>query len=175
VALAVPAVVLLLTAWSTRHGRRTGALVALAASSAVAYLTAGVVLGRDRPGTTDGGAPPHLLVLAVLLLAACVAVAAWRALPAGAVTLERRTRVLVGAVLLAAVWGLLRARHLPVEPVAGELSVRGAGALAGLVVLPAAAAAGGGLPARAAWAGKATFASAGCLPLAGLVPPAGSL
>ncbi|SDX31321.1 hypothetical protein SAMN05660209_00125 [Geodermatophilus africanus] len=170
VALALPAVVLLLTAWSTRHGRRTGALVALAASSAVGYLAAGTVVGRGRSGTTDGGAPPHLLVLAVLLLAATVAVAAWRALPAGAVTLERRTRVLVGPLLLAAVWGLLMARQLPVGPVAGGLPVRSAGALADLVVLPAAAAAGGGLLARAAWAGKATFASAGCLALAGLVP-----
>jgi hypothetical protein len=169
VALAVPAVVLLLTAWPARHGRRTGALAALAASSAVGYLAAGAVLGRHRSGTTDDAAPPLLLVLAVLLLAATVAVAAWRALPAGSVTLERRTRVLVGALLLAAVWGLLAARHLPVGPVAGELPVRGTGALSDLVVLPATAAAGGGLLARAAWAGKATFACAGCLALAGVV------
>jgi hypothetical protein len=170
VALTVPAVVLLLTAGSIRRGRATGALVGLGASSAVGYLAAGAVLGPDRSGTTVGVAPPRLLPLVLLLLASTVAVTAWRALPAGSATLERRTRVLVGALLLTTVWGLLLARYLPVGPVAGELPVRSAGALADLVVLPAAAAAGGGLLARAAWAGKATFASAGCLALAGLVP-----
>ncbi len=144
-----------------------GPLGALAASSAVGYLEARAVLGPDRPGATDDVAAP-LLVLAVLLLAATVAVASWCALPAGSVAPEPRTRVLLGVLLLAAVWGLLLARHLTGWPAAGTLPVRGAGALAELVVLPAAAAAGGGLLARAAWAGKATFASAGCRALAGL-------
>ncbi|MGY1679935.1 hypothetical protein [Geodermatophilus sp. SYSU D01176] len=169
VTLAVLAVVLLLAARSIRHRPAAGPLVTLAASSAVGYLAVGAALGPDRAGPTDDVAETRPLALAVAFLAAVMAVTSWRALPAGSVTLERRTRVLVGVLLLTAVWGLLLARHLTVRVPAEGIPVRSADALADLVVLPAATAAGAALLARVAWAAAAAFASSGCLAVVGLV------
>jgi hypothetical protein len=181
-ALAALAGTVVLATWLV-HGRHpAGPLLLLSTAPAVAQLAAGAVLGADRSSATrDDG---HLLAVGLLALAATVVLGSWHALPAGSVTFERRTRVLVGAFLLmaagavavgssVAVWVPIDGGPAPVE----HLAVPRAwwvGTAVELVSLCPAVVAGTGLLRGAPWAGTAAFASAGCLVLSGLTVAAGA-
>jgi hypothetical protein len=95
------------------------------------------------------------------------------------VTFERRTRALVGTLLLTAVGAVVLGHHVaawvsiaagrpPVEYLA-DARAWWVGTTLDLVFLLPAAAAGVGLLRRALWAAPAAFASSGCLGLIGLL------
>lgn len=175
-ALAGLAGTVVLATWLVRGRHPAGPLLLLSTAPAVAQLAAGAVLGADRSAATrDDG---HLLAVGLLGLAATVVLGSWHALPAGSVTFERRTRVLVGAFLLTAAGAVAVGSSVAVwVPIDGDLprwstwpslGTGGSASRWSWCSLCPAAVAGTGLLRGAPWAGTAAFASAGCLGLRGL-------
>ncbi|WP_157943898.1 hypothetical protein [Blastococcus atacamensis] len=179
VSLAVITPLTLLAAWLFRRRSPHGPLLALGTALAAWYFAAELVLGPDRLGRPGNDEAFFPLFLSVLLLSAAVAIGAWRALPTTAVSLGRRSRAVIGSLLLIIVALFVLGRYLPAwlsivdgtpsaDYVAGP-SVWWTVAFEDLaLLLPAAAAAGIGLLRRARWAGIAAFAVSGCLALIGV-------
>ncbi|MGY1669792.1 hypothetical protein [Geodermatophilus sp. SYSU D00710] len=183
VCLVAVAPLTLLAAVLVRRRSPAGPLLALGTSLAAGYLTAGylvagLVRGPDGGGTPGHDAAPVPLSGAVLALCATVALLSWWAVPPATAAFDRRSRRLIGVLLLAAVVPAVAGPYLPAwpaavpgAPTADHLdgpALRWAVALADLVLLlPAAAATGAGLLRGARWAGPAAFAVSGCLALVG--------
>jgi hypothetical protein len=179
VALVVLALTLLVASWLAHRRQPSGALLLLGAAAAVSHFAAGVVLGADPSVAPRSDADRVALGVLVLVLAMAVVRGAWHALPAGSVTFERRTRALVGTLLLTAVGAVVLGHHVtawvsiaagrpPVEYLA-DARAWWVGTTLDLLFLLPATAAGVGLLRRALWAAPAAFASSGCLGLIGLL------
>jgi hypothetical protein len=171
---------LLLAAVLTGRRSPVGPLLALGSALTSWYFVAELVLGPDRTGRYAGNDEAYLpLLLAVLLLSAAVALGAWQALPERAVVFDRRSRGVIGGLLLGVVTLFVVGRYLPAwqHVVAGTAPsdyAAGPGiwwtvAFEDLaLLLPATAATGIGLLRGTRWAGRAAFVVAPTLALVGV-------
>jgi len=179
VSLLVIAPLTLLAAWLFQRRSPNGPLLALGTALAAWYFAAELILGPDRSGRAGNDEAFFPLFLSVLLLSVAIAIGSWRSLPSSAVHFQRRTRTLIGWLLLGLVALFVVGRYLPAwlsivdgtpsaDYVAGP-SVWWTVAFQDLaLLLPAAVATGIGLLRGARWAGLAGFAVSGCLALIGV-------